>query len=256
MVSFSVVGELVLTVVANRGNIFHIALLYSVIVALVVSATQGIFIRYKYYTMKVGKKQQPRYLPRVRSVRDEIRKIYKEAGILEALPPIRQTPTHLERALTARGISASLANVMTVEEGLEFLAAESGLEPGITSATLPERLTFAWLKQHGYSYGGTGPSANINMDFTWQVPLNGGKNAKGGSDIDFFLSSRATGTAKGTTLFIDGLWAHSRNGVAERDAATDLRLTAQGYVVARITDTETASGGILDARLRQLLLPK
>ena len=204
---------------------------------------------------KVGKKPKARYLPHTPSVRDMIREIYQDAGIIEALPPIRNTPTHLERALTRLGINQQLAQVMTSEEALDFLAAQSGLEPGRTSATRPERLVFSWLKRHNYSYGGEGGSANTTADFVFQYPLNGGKNVKGGADLDFMLSSRATGTKRGVALFIDGNYIHSRNDVATRDKATDLLLTAQGYTVARIQDTETDNGGMLDARMRALLLP-
>ena len=205
---------------------------------------------------RVGKKPKPAYSPKIPTVRDAIRDIWKQAGILDQLPPIRNTPTHLERVLTARGISASLANVMTEEEALDFLAAESGLEGGQTSATRPERLTFAWLKSHGYTYGGTGGSADTTADFVWQYPLGGGKNVKGGTDVDFFLSGKATGTPRGTTLFIDGLYAHSRPGVSDRDRAAELVLKAKGYAVQRITDVETDQSGVLDQRLRSIMLPK
>lgn len=206
--------------------------------------------------MKVGKKQQPRYLPRVRSVRDEIRKIYKENDILEALPPIRNTPTRLERVLTSRGIAASLANVMTVEEGLEFIAAESGLAFGQTSHTVPELIVFTYLKKAGYTYGGEGPSYNPNADFSYQVPINGGKFRKGGTDSDFFASPKASGTFKGTLIFIDGSYSHSQNAIATRDKAAELTLTAQGWKVERIRDVEVYQGGVLDNRLKQIFLPK
>jgi hypothetical protein len=206
--------------------------------------------------LRIGKRPKKLYQPKTRTIRDEIRAIYKENDILDQLPPLRNTPTHLERALTRRGITASLANVLTPEEALDFLAAESGLEGGITSATRPERLTFAWLKSHGYTYGGTGGSADTTADFVWQYPLNGGKNVKGGTEVDFFLSGKATGTPKGTTLFIDGLYAHSRPGIPQRDRAEELVLQAKGFVVQRITDVETDQSGVLDQRMRSIMLPK
>ncbi len=206
--------------------------------------------------MKVGKKPVSRYAPRRKTYRDMVRALYKENDILEALPPIRNTPTHLERALTARGIASSLANVMTKEEGLEFIAAQSGLEFGRTSHTIPELIVFTYLKKAGYSYGGEGPSSNLAADFSYQVPINGGKASKGGTDSDFFGSALATGTPRGTLLFVDGLYAHGRNDVAGRDKAAELTLTAQGWKVQRITDVEVYQNGVLDQRMKQIFLPK
>lgn len=207
----------------------------------------------------VGKKpKKKQYIYRKRTLRDEVRQIFRENGMLEYLAPLRRSQTRLERALTARRIDTRLASVLSSDEALDLAAdlTRYGIQPGRTSFTRPERLVIGYLLHHGYQYGGEGYQFNPNSDFGSQVPVNGGKYSDKGTVVDVFLTSKVVANPKGTLLFVDGNFIHSRNSVATRDKQQEQMLTAQGWVIERIMDYETDLPGILDKRMSAMLLPR
>lgn len=210
---------------------------------------------------KVGKKKRGyKYSYRATTYRDEVRALWKEAGILEYLPPLRHRDSEAKRVLTALGIDNRIANYLTAEEQLDLTADLSaiGIMPGRTSFTRPERLAISYLLKAGYSYGGDGYNFNPNSDFGTQISLNGGKSgaSNSGTNVDIFITPHASVDSKGTLVFIDGVYIHSRNDIATRDAATELVLKSEGWSIMRITDVETESNSMLDSKFKSILLPK
>ena len=184
--------------------------------------------------------------------RDVERMAYEQAGAIDLLKAIRNTPTDFERTLTALRATTRLADVMTRREQLEFQAAVSGLPSGRTAGTVPERLVAAWLVTHNYSYGGSGYVTDATKDWFFQLPLFGGRQY-GGAVVDIFVSAGASHTEKGLAIRVNGQYWHTGAEVEAKDEAQKQRLINKGVAVEDIFDYQVMDPGLLDTTFNYLL---
>lgn len=189
--------------------------------------------------------------PRKKTARDLERKIYRSAGLLDMLPKLRDVPTDLERALRSAGISGRIAQNLTQKEEAELEAAIGVIAAGKTSGTLPERLVAKWLLQRGFELEGVG--VPVTRGWGFQVPMLGGRDSRGGTVVDIFISPQASKTAKGVAIYPEGAYWHMRVGQFERDQVKYNQLTAMGIRVVTLWDYEAMQPGILDAKMREAI---
>jgi len=184
-----------------------------------------------------------------------MRQIYEEENATEVFKYQRVHGTDVERLLENQGYNRNLAKFLSARDVLELKASLTGLKPGRIALTLPERLTIEWMEANHYTFGGVYPNiTNPSADFFSQWPLGGGRGRFGGGLVaDIFISSVASRTKKGVVLAIDGAYWHQKAAVSGRDAAQNTLLQSQGYVVARITDTQVYDSGTLERFMRNLL---
>jgi hypothetical protein len=183
------------------------------------------------------------------SKRDIERKIYGSAGLLDQLPRIRQASTDLERALRASGITGRIAQNLTQKEEQELEAAIGVIAAGRTSGTLPERLVAKWLLQRGYELEGVG--VPVSKGWGFQVPMLGGRDSRGGTVVDIFISPQASKTPKGVAIYPEGAYWHMKAAQFERDQIKYQKLVTMGLRVVTLWDYEAAQPGILDAKMRE-----
>lgn len=195
------------------------------------------------------------YVPKVPTVHDLLRQVYKEAGASTVFRYKRVHANDLQRLLSSQGITGVDANFLTDKESLELKASLTGLKPGRIALTLPERLVIQWLEYNNYSFGGVFPNiTNSRADFFSQYPLGGGRNSYGGGAVaDIFLSAGASRTDKGLALAVDGAYFHSQQSISGRDDAQNKMLEALGFGVARVRDTVVYHAGQLEGFMRSLL---
>lgn len=190
------------------------------------------------------------------TVRSIIRQIYKEAGMLDLLPKLRNVPTDAEKALAASHLPKELAQVAEQADDQQMLKdlAQIGIFPGKTAGTKPELATAYWLLKHNYQYGGMSYSFDPNSDWGFQVPLEGGRaGAGGGAVADIFLTAKSTNTKAGVVVRVNGVYWHTRPGAEPHDRAQQLRLEAKGFAVKDLWDYQALNPGQLDTFMKELL---
>jgi hypothetical protein len=191
---------------------------------------------------------------RQKTTKDYIREIYNQNDARVAYQFEKAHGTNAERLLRSIGITERLADTMTAREEQVFIASFAGLKAGRTALTIPELTVIVWLMKAHYSFGGVWPRiTDQGADFFSQYPVEGGRTRAGGAVVDVYISPMASKTVKGIAMSIDGVYYHSKTAVAGRDAPRTYLLTAQGYKVARIKDTEVLQKGPLDTFMMNLV---
>lgn len=199
-----------------------------------------------------AKKIEP-YKIRKITPRDIQRMAYRQAGMLDMLPSIRDTPSDIERLLRAGGLSEKIAQGLTFQEQQELEADLSFIAAGKTSGTLPERLVAKWLVSHDFPYEGMGDANRLNRGFAFQVPLLGGRERNGGTVVDFVVSASASRTKQGLAIFPEGAYWHKQLENSIKDESKYQRLKAAGYEVMTLWDYEALEPGVLDEKMRAAL---
>ncbi len=201
---------------------------------------------------KLHKQRRKIHIP---TAHDMIRELYKQSGATAVFQFRRIHATDLQRLLIANKLPRELNDFMSAKQILVEKAALTGLHPGRTALTLPERLVIGWLESNNYSFGGVAPNiTNPHADFFSQYPLGGGRASFGGGLVaDVFISAGASKTDKGIVLAVDGAYYHSKQAISGRDDAQNLLVASQGYVVSRIRDNVVYNAGQLDGFMHTLL---
>lgn len=198
------------------------------------------------------KKSKPSYL-RPLTPREILRRAYKQAGALDALPKLRDRPSDVERLARAVGISEKVAQGLTFKEEQALEADLAIIAAGRISGTIPERLVAKWLLQQNVPYEGMGEAARLQRGFAFQVPLLGGRERSGGTVVDIYVSPDASRTEMGALVYPEGEYWHKMGDQPIKDKAKYEMLRAMGYEVHVMWDWEAETPGLLDAKMRQVL---
>jgi hypothetical protein len=204
---------------------------------------------------KKRKKAKPRPF-RVKTKRDVVREVYRQAGILPQLKKLRNTPSDVKRLALEAGWDSRVIDSLSLREQqqLEADLSSIGILPGRTAGTLPERLVAKYLLGRGLPYEGMGYNAHLYQGWAFQLPTIGGRSGSGGGAVlDIAIAAKASLTGKIVAGRVNGSYWHHLPGAPAHDAAQKRALERAGYTVLDIWDYEATSPGVLDARMREVL---